>query len=140
MRNSIRSSIRSRHRPGLTLVEVVAGLALMATLLVSVLVIKARLTHSMAAAEARSRAVTAANAMLTDWWATPATFPVGRSGVVPGYPGLNWQTRVVPNPAAERLVSRIVRLDIAAAEPTTPTPAALTSVDVLLPLEPPHAP
>ena len=114
------------RRRGLTLIEVVAALALMATLLVAVLTIKAALTRRRAAADRRLRAVAAADALLTQWWADPATFPVGRSGPVAADPSLAWSTRVLPNPVAARLGGRVVRLDVR-------DPAVVLSVDLLLP-------
>jgi prepilin-type N-terminal cleavage/methylation domain-containing protein len=114
------------RRSGLTLIEVVAALALMATLLVAVLTIKAGLTGRRAAADRQLRAVAAADRLLTAWWANPATFPVARSGPVPADPSLAWSTRPLPNPAAARLGGRVVRLDIR-------DPAIVLSIDVLLP-------
>ena len=90
-----------RRRPataGLTLIEVVAALALMATLLVAVLTIRSGLTRRRASADRRLRAVAAADGLLTTWWADPTTFPVDRSGPVPADPALGWSTRVLPNP------------------------------------------
>ena len=114
------------RRRGLTLIEVVAALALMATLLVAVLTIKAGLTRRRAVADRQLRAVAAADALLTAWWADPATFPVGRSGPVPAEPSLAWSTRPLPNAAAARLGGRVIRLDIR-------DPGVVLSVDVLLP-------
>jgi len=114
------------RRRGLTLIEVVAALALMATLLVAVLTIKAGLARRRAAADRQLRAVAAADGLLTAWWADPPSFPVGRSGPVPTDPALAWSTRVLPNPPAARLGGRVVRLDIR-------DPAVVLSVDVLLP-------
>ncbi len=116
-------------RRGLTLIEVVAALALMATLLVAVLAIKSGLTRRRAAADRQLRAAAAADGLLTAWWADPATFPVGRFGPVPSDPAFAWATRVLPNPAAARLGGRVVRLDVRDAA------AVVVSVDVLLPPE-----
>ena len=110
---------------GLTLVEVVAALALMATLLVAVLAIKSGLARRRAAADRQLRAVAVADRLLADWWQDPTTFPVGRSGRAD--PALAWTTTVVPSPAAARVGGRVVRLDVRDAT------AVVLSVDVLLP-------
>ena len=118
------------RRRGLTLIEVVAALALMATLLVAVLTIKAGLTRRRAAADRQLRAAAAADGLLTAWWGDPESFPVNRSGPVPADPALAWSTRPLPNPAAARLGGRVVRLDVRDAA------AVVVSVDVLLPPSP----
>ena len=114
------------RRPGLTLIEVVAALALMATLLVAILTIKSGLSRRRAAADRRLRAVAAADGLLTQWWTDPATFPVDRSGPVAADPSLGWATHALPSPTVARLGGRTVRLDIR-------DPAVVLSVDVVLP-------
>ena len=118
---------RRPGRRGLTLIEVVAALALMATLLVAVLAIKAGLARRRVAADRQLRAVAAADALLSGWWRDPATFPVDRSGVTPTDPSLTWSTLVLPNRDAARLGGRVVRVDVRDAA------AVVASVDVLLP-------
>src|SRR3954469_13058968 len=96
------TSSRARKRAsrrGLTLVEVVAGLALLATLLVAVLGTKARVTRQWAHANRRLEAIAAADKLLAAWWATPATFPRKSSGNVAGDAGLSWRTTPVGNEA-----------------------------------------
>jgi prepilin-type N-terminal cleavage/methylation domain-containing protein len=112
-------------RRGLTLIEVVAALALMAALLVTTLTIKSGLTRRRAAADRQLRAVAVADQLLAGWWRDPATFPVGRSGPAEGT--LGWSTRELPNAAAARLGGRVVRVDLRDAG------AVVLSVDVLLP-------
>ncbi len=103
------------------------ALALMATLLVAVLTIKAGLGRRRAAADRQLRAVAAADGLLTAWWSDPATFPVARHGPVPGDPSLAWSTREVPSPPAARLGGRVVRVEVRDAA------AVAVTVDVLLP-------
>jgi Tfp pilus assembly protein PilV len=124
---------RQPIRQGLTLIEVVAGLALMATILVAMLVMKTRFTHQLAFSNQHLRAVAAADSLLEQWWADPAKFPINRSGAIPQYPGFDWQTNLVENDVVARLDSRVVRLDIVA------DAKVVTSVEVMLPQPHRHA-
>jgi hypothetical protein len=108
----VRSRTSSGRAAGLTLIEVVAGLALLSTLLVAVLTTKAKLTRQWSLAQQRLRAAEAADALLTAWWHDPATFPRHAAGAVPGHPGLRWRTSVVPNEPVNRLQASVVRLEV----------------------------
>ena len=58
---------RRLRRPGLTLIEVVAGLALLATVLVLVFAARDRVAHQQVRADRRLAAVAAADALVADW-------------------------------------------------------------------------
>ncbi len=90
----------------------VAGLALLSTLLVAVLTTRAKLTRQWALARQQIRAVEAADELLTVWWQDVKTFPRQASGRVPREAGLAWRTRVVPNEPVNRLKASVVRLEI----------------------------
>src|SRR5688500_12150631 len=92
-------------RAGLTLIEVVAGLALLSTRRVAHLTTRPTLTRQWATAQQRLRAVEAADALLTVWWQEPKTFPWRASGTVPDEPGLSWRTQLVPNEPVNRLAA-----------------------------------
>jgi prepilin-type N-terminal cleavage/methylation domain-containing protein len=106
--------LQPSHR-GLTLIEVVAGLALMATILVVTLTLKSRFAHQRAAADLKRRATSAADSLLTTWWTDPAQWPVTAAGRVPNDSELSWQTRLVPNPPVDALGARVARLEIESA-------------------------
>ncbi len=76
---------------GFTLVEVLAGLALLGTLMATAMLVKARYTRQMAMSNRRLEAVAATDAMLQAWWAKK-TLPHTGSGDVPGDLGLTWRT------------------------------------------------
>src|SRR5436190_9188313 len=80
------------RRLAMTLVEVVAGLALLGTLLAAVLVVRARYAHQSAAAERRLQAVAAADALLSAWHRDPPSLPRSGSGHVEGDAQLAWRT------------------------------------------------
>src|SRR3954447_2506410 len=88
---------RRQHPRGLTLVEVVAGLALLATLLVAVLTTKARVTRQWTHAQRKLQDVSAADRLLADWWPRRDDFPRQSSGTVPGDARLRWRTMTVRN-------------------------------------------
>ena len=110
----------------------VAGLALLSTLLVAVLTTRAKVTRQWAAAERRLRATEAADALLTAWWQDVKTFPRRASGAVPGDGRMRWRTEVVPNELADRLEATVVRLEVFG-DPAGPGAAdALAAVEVVL--------
>jgi hypothetical protein len=108
---------------------VLAGLALMATLLVAMLFLKSRFTHQLAASNLQLRSVAAADKMLTDWWADPQSIPANSAGIVPGSPDLFWRTTPVANDVVHHLGGKVVRLQIVSAG------RVVTTVEFMLPLE-----
>ena len=63
------------RRQGLTLIEVVAGLALMSSILVAVLFLKSRYARQQAIADHHLKSLSAADALLSIWWQDPKYFP-----------------------------------------------------------------
>jgi hypothetical protein len=114
-----------------TLVEAVAGLALLATLLAGLLLAKGRYTRQAALAERRLQAVAAADALLARWWREPARFPRVASGAVDDQ-DFSWRTRVVENRPLEELAAQVVRLEVLEDRPGPRAGGVLASVDVVL--------
>ncbi len=134
MMKSNRCSSLSRGR-GLTLIEVVAGLALMSSILVAVLFLKSRYARQQALADHHLQSLAAADALLSVWWQTPAKFPRQGSGAVASHPTLGWQTRTLPNPELARLGCQIIRLEITDRSSSAFGSSDVVAVDVLLPAE-----
>src|SRR5438105_940290 len=107
-----RGSRRRRSIRAMTLIEVLAGLALLAALLAGIVSVKARATRQWVRADQRLRAIAAADALLGTWWQDPRTFPRAGAGVAPGGGQWRWQTRVVANPNVEALGAQDVRLQV----------------------------
>ena len=122
-------------RTGMTLVEVLAGLALLASVLVGLLAAKAGYTRQSARAELRLRAAGAADELLAGWWQSSAGVPRLAAGEAPGGAGLLWRTRPVANVAVEDLGAQNVRLEILSAAANGRAPSFVLSVDVALPPE-----
>jgi prepilin-type N-terminal cleavage/methylation domain-containing protein len=136
MNDRCRTSSRliQRKRPrGLTLVEVVAGLALLSTLLVAVLTTKARVTRQWSHAQRKLQAVAAADRLLAEWWPRRGdAFPRQSSGRVSGDTGLRWRTMPVANEPLNALRTTAIRLDILDERAARPGEDVLASVEVVL--------
>ncbi len=117
-------------RGGFTLVEVMAGILLLGTLLTVLVVANGRL----AAQSSRSRQAVEAYRVLDDlvdrWWIDPARFPRGGEGPVAERPGWRWRTRVVPSPAAATLAAEVIHVEVFGPSDETRQPTA--SVQVVL--------
>jgi len=114
----------------LTLVEALAGTALLGTVLAAVLLADARLTRQEALAQQRLEAQDTANSLLATWWSDRDTLPRAADGDLPNHDGWRWRTVIVSNAAAEELGADVVRLEIVDA--TSDSPHPLASVDVLV--------
>lgn len=109
-------------------------MAILGTLVASLVVARSRALHQLADADRRQDAVIAADELLSGWWAQPAEIPVGSSGPLTG--GMQWQTSPLNNPVSKQLGIRIVRLQIVEAGGHTAAPSPLASVDFLMDLPP----
>jgi type II secretory pathway pseudopilin PulG len=104
-----RSSVSS-NRTALTLLEVVAAIAILATLLVLVLAAQDRLARQSKRAELRLVAVNAADQLLREWsTVTPMAIPAA-SGSLNTQPVLYWKLPVKPAPHFLPLGMQPVRL------------------------------
>jgi hypothetical protein len=104
----------------LTLIEVVAGLALLVAIMAALLLAK---SHWLAANSA-------ADELLSAWLQNPKAFPIQSGGAVPEHADMRWETSLVSNTGVERLGTRVVRLEIL---PTDHAAAPLCRVELVLP-------
>lgn len=102
----------SSRRPGMTIIEVLGALVLLATVLVSVLAAQARFTAQNARAERRLAAVRAAEELLRRWWVQPAQLPRSGRGVVAGADQMVWHTSTTAPPQLAEHDLQILRLEI----------------------------
>jgi len=118
-------------RAGLTLVEVIAGLALLATLLASILVSFGAHIAQIRAARDRLAAVDAADRLLKEWTSKDAFPMVGTTQGVPGSDVLSW--RLVANDSGEIRQAGwgSVRLEVFRSDKGI-TAKALASVELLV--------
>ena len=103
----------SRRRRGVTLIETLAGLVILGTLLVSVAIARGRFLRQIAEADRRLAAIRATDAMLATWMSGPAqNVPVGKEGVLDSTQSLIWRTREFRDPEASRMSTIVVRLEV----------------------------
>ncbi|MHC4716352.1 MAG: hypothetical protein ACYS5V_05230 [Planctomycetota bacterium] len=119
-------------RAGLTLIETVAGIGLLGTVLVAALLVEIRCKRQSAAAARRLESVRAAEALLAGWWAQPDGLPRDGSGRIEATRQLLWRTRTVPHEAAEALGCEVVRLQVGPEREVMDAKAWVT-VDVVVP-------
>jgi hypothetical protein len=123
----------------MTLVEVVGGLGLLATLLVALLLAKARYTHQAAAADRRLQAVAAADALLAGWHQEPRSLVRAGSGAVAGGGEFSWRTQGIINAPVGELGAAVVRLEILDERPEAAANRVITSVEFVVDQEIPAA-
>jgi hypothetical protein len=116
----------------MTLVEVVGGLGLLATLLVGLLLAKARYTRQAAAADRRLQAVVAADALLAGWHHAPRSLVRAGSGAVPGGGEFSWRTQGIVNAPVGELGAAVVRLEILDDRPEAAANPVVTSVEFVV--------
>ena len=121
-----------RSARGVTLVEALAGTAIMGTLLAGILIARGRLAAQAGRAAMRVEACRAADDLLERWWPKRQEFPANDGGEIAGRPGWTWRTREVASESAKRMHVRVVALEIFGPQPG-PEPAA--GVEILLPAE-----
>jgi len=116
----------------MTLVEAVAGLALLGLLLVAILLAKARYTRQWARANLRGQAVAAADALLGQW--RQAAFPMkDESGYVDGT-DFAWRRNMVSDKSAAVMGLQVVRLEVFDDRPMQREPVSVT-VDFVMPIQ-----
>src|SRR4051812_5401435 len=83
---------------GATLIEALAGLVILGTLLVSITIARARFVRQRALAEQNLAAASAVDSLLSKWMAgDTATIPLSAAGPLDGLPNHAWHTRVLEN-------------------------------------------
>lgn len=111
MNRRFRPSSRASH--GATLIEVLAGLVILGTILSSAVIARGRFQRQIRDADDRLAAIRAADELVGKWLSQPVgTAPVPGSGTAGSSDDLIWRTSWVPDRAARRLGARIARLDI----------------------------
>lgn len=127
-----RSSALCKRR-GLTLVEVVAGLALLAALAVGGLLAFGAHQRQLRQSALRLEAATLADRLLTEWYAGSGYVPRPAWGVFPDAAGWRWHTRPVARGRIDDLEIETVRLEVFAAGNAHASQPAVV-VDLLAPL------
>jgi len=102
----------SRAR-GLTLIEVVAAIAILGTLLAGIVLAKSRHIDQRVRARVQMQAVDATDQMIARWWTDEERgVPIDASGALPGVEGVAWRTGVIDNAPIGELGARVVRVSV----------------------------
>ncbi len=112
MKTKSTACLRRSRRAGHTLIEVLAAIAILGTILVGVVLAKSRHTRQIERTQRQNAAVRAADELIAGWWASSRGVPVGDSGVTASDASLAWKTHVVANREIEDLGARVVRVEI----------------------------
>lgn len=96
----------------MTLIEVITALAILGTILATVVLAKAKHTRQLTLAHRQLEAVAATDQMLCVWWLDPDTIPRSGSGTVPGQSNFSWETHVEETNPIENINASIVRLEV----------------------------
>lgn len=107
-----------RFASGVTLIELLGALALMASVLVALLTAQARYARQSHETRLRLQAIEATDTLLTQWWTETGAIPAPESGWLDTDPPLAWRTHRIDRPDAQLLAAQIVLLDIL--RPTPP--------------------
>jgi type II secretory pathway pseudopilin PulG len=100
-------------RRGTTLVEVVAALVILGTILAAMLIARGRFVQQDVQARRKIEASRALDALVNGWMNGPASaIPVQATGSLPDAPGQTWSTRLLRDPSAEEIGARVLRVDV----------------------------
>jgi hypothetical protein len=127
-------------RTAITLVEVVAGTALLGTLLVAVLIADSKFERQSRRTKLHNEACVIANELLDSWWTDRKSFPRNDSGTVPHKHRWRWETKTIssvtndgsidtigetvtlllffcPSDASKHATDPLIRIDVLLSEP-----------------------
>lgn len=127
-----RRSRRANVHPAFTLVEVIAGIALLGTLLAGLMLSFSAHVRQYQAARLRIQAIEKLDRQLELWYADDGTLPIDSEGPLSSQPPLTWRTLTVRSPQAERLNSVIVRVEVRRPERADSSPPVV-AVELLHP-------
>lgn len=119
-----------------TLIEVLAGLAILGSVTVALLLARGNLLAQHATAQQKLEAVRIADRLLGGWYAEGSTIPMDEQGAVEGHPGWSWQTQTVEMPSAsdDPLPTGMLRVELFSANSPTPQ-SAIVTVEIVIPTE-----
>src|SRR4051812_30836583 len=122
---------------GMTLIEVIAGLAILGTLAAMLAISRGRSLRQWREADERLAATRAVDALLDQWLSgPPRAIPINSQGAIQGAENCVWRTSLSPNPVPAQLDSRVLRVDVVRRDAARASP--ILSVEVLV-HNPPHS-
>ena len=131
MRTSPRFSRCRNRRRGMTLIEVLASLAILSTVLVGLIMAKARHTRQSKEARERIEACHIADQLLQAWWTAPEGVPEDSSGPIEGKPDWQWRTRTLQGPDLVAAPATVIHTEPQTEEHPSNLNLKVTRVEVL---------
>jgi hypothetical protein len=128
MKQRPESCWRNYREKAFTLVEVVASLMLLGTLLVGVLLAHRRHAQQIRSAAARLQAIKAADGLFSEWCEQGSWGTAQSGGEFPGEPSLVWRWSVVPSRELRHFGAAIGRLEVFSTGEDNQTPLAKVEV------------
>ena len=137
MKAKLKTYLQDSRQAGLTLIEVIAAIAILGTILVGMVLSKSSHTHQLALAQRQIIAVRVVDELIADWWTSSQGVPVGEYGLFGKDESLVWETRVVQNEVIEKLGAKVVRVEVRELNSAKSKPASeqelLFAVELVLP-------
>ena len=118
-------------RRAMTLVEVIAGIALLGTVLAVTVLSHGRLLRQHQRAQTKLQAVAAVDQLLSQWYAHGETVPAQSSGKLPGSPVVVWKTQRGRTQTSGAISVEVVELT-AKIEGESPTLPPLVRIELAL--------
>ena len=112
---SLRKSRSRRRAAGVTLIEIIAGLVVLAVLVCEVTLARGRFMRQWESAHRRTQAAEAVDRMLAGWIGGAGTedaIPVPARGTLPGVEGCAWRTQWLTDAGATRVGAGVVRVEV----------------------------
>ncbi len=125
---------RCKHKYAFTLLEVVVGLTLMASVLVGSLLSFSAHHQQRRIADAKLVAVTVADQLLDELSGTREGVPAVGRGMIAGRPNWFWRTNVIGTAAPAEIPMRVIRLQVVEVN-NEGRMLPLATVDVVEPIE-----
>ena len=94
----------------MTLIEIVAGLVILGTILASLSIARGRFARQWAEADRKIAAARALDSLIAEWMRTAV--PLNRQGELSDTRNFIWRTRTSKNPGRSRLGAAVVRVEV----------------------------
>ncbi len=120
-------------RQGLTLVEVIAAIALMGTLLAATITAYGQHARQSVLAIKRLKAIEEMDQLMAAWSVSRRRIPVNASSNIDGSQGLIWKTTIVDSSETSLLLCNIVELAIFDSADDEAAGTKLCSLQILVP-------
>jgi prepilin-type N-terminal cleavage/methylation domain-containing protein len=103
-----------KSRPGVTLIEIIVGLVILAVLISSMIVARGRFLRQWSDGQRKIQAAAAVDRMLAAWIGGEGedSIPVPAQGALEDVEGCTWRTSLLNEPSATRLGAAVVRLEV----------------------------